>query len=383
MHSIGALPRIVLFLGAGASSVAGYHTFAAFPDLIFSNEVRDQEKLGKLHNTTRVLLKEIEQALRIVGKATTHDNFLWALNDYTKLWHVLRVDDVLRSRFLKSTVQWSEFAYFSQTVEDAIRDLTATTIRHYSANKVQASHQTNNPNYALMRSLFEFYSLLAVKNSNQTPYLPIFTTNYDLLLEDLFSEFGDHSKSTLKLVNGFPGCTKEESTWSEEEYQARLEGIHLYRLHGCVSWWNPSGRIVLQHRRSNIPQYPLANLCAIYPGCEGSLGLNPHAHGFRKLNELLLNCSIVIFVGFSFRDNDVIHILLSANAQRQQPLKLIVVDPTLTNGTVIERLGNSSLKTQHPVRMPEPHEIHCINIRFGVANFSQVIFDVIDQTLKG
>jgi hypothetical protein len=384
MLSNGALPKIVVFLGAGASSVAGYHTFAAFPDLIFSDEIRSQERLGQLHSTTRELLKEIEQSLSIIGKATTHDNFLWALNDYTNLWHVIRVDDVLRSRFLKSTIQWSEFAYFSQTVEDAIYDLTATTVRHYSANKVQLSHQTNDMNYDHMRGLFEFYTLLAIKNNKQTPYLPIFTTNYDLLFEDLFSEFGDPSKSTLKLVNGVPNCTGDGATWSEEEYEGQPEGIHLYRLHGCVSWfWHPSDKNAVQYCRSDIPQYPLANLCAIYPGSKVSLGLNPHVFGFRKLNELLLSCTVVVFIGFSFRDNDVIHILLSANAQREQPIKLIVVDPTLTKERVIERLSTSSMETQYPVRLPDACDIHCIHIRYGVADFSQIISNVIDQSLQG
>ncbi|RPI89461.1 MAG: hypothetical protein EHM40_20705 [Chloroflexi bacterium] len=384
MHSTTTLPKIVLFLGAGASSVAGYHTFAGFPDLIFSDEIRNQERLGQLHSTTQTLLKDIEQSLHIVNKATTHDNFLWALNDYTRLWHVLRVDDVLRSRFLRSTIQWSEFAYFAQTVEDAIHDLTVTTVRHYSANKVKASRQPIDPNYDPMCELFEFYRLLAVRNNSQAPYLPVFTTNYDLLLEDLTAEFGHRSKPALKLVNGFAGCTQDEAIWNEQQYEAQPEGIHLYRLHGCVSWyWDSSEQTMLQYCRNEIPEHPLANLCAIYPGCDGSLGSNPHAYGFRKLNEMLLNCTVALFIGFSFRDNDVMHILLSANAQRKQPLQLIVVDPALTNKTVIERLHSSGLKTQHPVRRPEARNIHCINIQYGIDNFSEVISNVIDQTLKG
>jgi hypothetical protein len=224
---------------------------------------------------------------------------------------------------------------------------------------------------------------MAIKNNSQAPYLPIFTTNYDLLFEDLFSEFGDSSKFTPKLVNGIPNCTKDGSIWCEEEYKVQPAGIHLYRLHGCVSWfWHPSEKNVVQYSRSDTLQHPLANLCAIYPGSEVSLGLNPHVFGFRKLNELLLSCKIVVFIGFSFRDNDVIHILLSANARREQSLKLVVVDPTLTSGSVIERLSNSSLETQHPIRLPETGDIHCINIRYGIDNFSQDISNVIDQLLK-
>jgi hypothetical protein len=383
MHSTTALPQIVVFLGAGASAVAGYQTFAGFPDLIFSDEIRYQQRLGQLHSTTRPLLKDIEQSLQISNEATTHDNFLKRLDDYTRLWHVLRVDNVLRSRFLKSTIQWSEFAYFAQTVEDAIHDLTVTTVRHYSANKVQTSGQPNEPGSDLMHCLFEFYCDLATRNN--TPYLPIFTTNYDLLFEDLFEEFGHSANSAFKLVNGFAGCTREEGIWSEQEYEARLGGIHLYRLHGCVSWyWKSCGenKKILQYCRSEIPEQP-TGLCAIYPGCEVPLGSDPHAYGFRKLNEMLLHCKLVIFIGFSFRDNDVMHVLLSANAQREQPLKLIVVDPTLNNTTVDKRLDASGLQTQHPIRKPERCDIHCINLRYGIDNYSQIISDVVDQTLKG
>jgi hypothetical protein len=383
MKSNNHQAKIAVFLGAGASAFAGYKTFASFPDLIFSGEIRKNEDLGELHNSTLRLLKEVGQSLQIKGKATTHDNFLWALNDYTNLWHVLRVDDVLRSRFLQSTQEWSEFAYFSQAVEDAILDLTTTTVRHYSQNRVEGEQESSNNSLAIFRKLFEFYLALASRNSEQNPYLPVFTTNYDLLMEDLFCRFGNSSSPNFRLVNGFPGCTQEGSIWNCGEYNVNPGGLHFYRLHGCVSWFcNPplNGSISF-HRGKNI-LYPLSDLCAVYPGNELSIGLDPHAYSFRKLQEVLLKCSIIIFIGFSFRDYDVIHVLLSANAHRKKPLKLITIDSALTEVTIIDRLRTASLKTQYPVRLPGIRDINCINIRFGDNNFGQIICDVANKILN-
>ena len=72
----------LLFLGAGASQFAGYHTFRRFGDLITDRVVRHQEKLPEQSDETPRLIESLNQALRDMHRPTTHDNYLWLLTDY-------------------------------------------------------------------------------------------------------------------------------------------------------------------------------------------------------------------------------------------------------------------------------------------------------------
>lgn len=69
----GATPKIVLFLGAGASYFAGYHTFATFPSLLFTPDVRSKEGLPAIERRVEEILKEIEASLKSRREPTTHD----------------------------------------------------------------------------------------------------------------------------------------------------------------------------------------------------------------------------------------------------------------------------------------------------------------------
>src|SRR5437773_687522 len=116
--------RILLFLGAGASSFVGYHTFASFPDLLLNADLRSREGLPEFHYTTPDFLREVQQTLLTERLPTTHDKFLWRLNDYALLWNLLQRDSVLERRFLKDqTTRFGEFAKFNKLTQDAIADI--------------------------------------------------------------------------------------------------------------------------------------------------------------------------------------------------------------------------------------------------------------------
>ncbi|MBN1646928.1 MAG: SIR2 family protein [Spirochaetales bacterium] len=362
-------PKIIVFLGAGASRNIGYHTFASFTSLLFNNEIREKEKLGRLHDKSNIilLLKEIENSLKILAKPATHDNFLWSLNDYKQLWHNVRIDNVLRSRFLKNAMLWGEYSHFSRLTEDAINEITDTTITHYAANKVETIGRDTGQ-YGNLRNIYNLYEKLALENDELGPFLPVFSTNYDMFLEDLQTEFG--ASGGLELVNGIENYITESSPWDQDEYEKTPCGLHYYRLHGCscLYYHGPHDTNVYFHR-NGLPENPQANLYAIYPGRERLLGLNPHSLGFRKLYEYAAECDCIVFIGFSFRDDDVKLVVLSANSTRKEKLKVVVIDPNLRQEDIRRNLIETGKRTQFPVCIPDLKDIHCIDCYYGEGDF--------------
>ncbi len=209
MKRIRRKPSVIVYLGAGASQFAGYYTFGDFPQLLFNAELRTAEGMPLLSDNSERILKAIKVSSERNNKATTHDNFLWRLDAYTQLLRLNLTDDVLQE-FLKETTRLHDL--HSCTVQ-AISQISATTIRHYSANRVQMAKQSNAVRYENMKRVFNIYARLAVHNG-QPAFLPVFTTNYDLFLEDLTSEFGRATTTPpVSLINGISGLTREEARW--------------------------------------------------------------------------------------------------------------------------------------------------------------------------
>ena len=211
-----------VFLGAGSSDFAGYQTFRTFGDLMLDPLLRYRKGLPSLSPETPNLIREIHEALKNMGRPTTHDNYLWLLTNYRDFCTKFATHSGLLRRFPRIS---NEIRSFDDTMAVATMDITRTTYLHYS------SSQSNLPTGAEVVTLYED---LARRNNPRKPFLPIFTTNYDLLLEDLFT--GSSSHGSLPLVNGIPGITREDQYWTQAEYASRY-GIHLYRVHGCAGWF--------------------------------------------------------------------------------------------------------------------------------------------------
>lgn len=57
--------QVVLFLGAGASAFAGYHTFETFPDLLLNDGIRKDEGLAPMPPKVGGFLHEVSETLRV------------------------------------------------------------------------------------------------------------------------------------------------------------------------------------------------------------------------------------------------------------------------------------------------------------------------------
>ena len=360
---------VVLFLGAGASDFAGYKTFRGFGDLILDRVVRYQEQLPDIAPDTPRLVEEMRAALERVHVPATHDNYLWLLTDYRNFCEKFDTHTGLQSRFPRILDDIRSFRTLAATVVD---DLTKTTFCHYSRSRDTG---------AIGEEIRSLYEGLAIYNSPTEPWLPMFTTNYDLLLEDLFAD-QNRLPARIPFSNGIPGRTRRGAKWNQKAYESG--GLQLYRLHGCISWFQDNaetpGSSISFARPDNIDGSLLSRLCVMFPGREMELGRNPHGFGFRLLFAALLSCRKALFVGFSFRDDDVMQVLLAANASRETPLRLLMIDPRIGANDVLRSLEGAARRSPFPVRLPQESDISCLREGFGGDGAKEEVMNFVKST---
>jgi hypothetical protein len=362
-------PKVALFLGAGASQFAGYFTFRTFDRLLLSPHVRAKQGLHELAPDIQRFLEEVRQALLDISRPTTHDNYLWLLNNYRDFCIKFKTHAGVQHRFRKIDDQ---ILPFSDTIKNVMDEITHTTLHHYAAER--------SPSEA--KEVREFYLRVAQINFSHNSHLPVFTTNYDLLLETLLC---CHSQTdeAIPLITGIPDCTREGAQWNSELFSQSKLGIQLYRLHGSVAWFYhgaPDPNIYF-HRNSADQDWK-NNLCVMFPGREIFPGKNPHGHAFRKLHHTFLSSSVIVFIGFSFRDDDVVHSLLAANAARHQPVKIIVADPYLNQKDVIDTLKDSTTRMTFPYLMPDANQMRFLDIEFGKPESCDLLLHFIEKELE-
>ena len=362
----------LLFLGAGASQFAGYHTFQRFGDLMTDPVLRLKEGLPDQSDETPRLIGSLNQALRDMHRPTTHDNYLWLLTDYHTFCGKFDTHSGLQDRFPRIR---DEIHAFDSTTVTVINDLTQTTYCHYSQQR------DPGPISQEVRSLYE---TLALMNSSAEPFLPVFTTNYDLLLEDMFEEKHD-SSIAVPLINGIPSRTRKGAKWSSKPYEKG--GVQLHRLHGCVAWFRPSEDqsqdSVAFARPDKLDGDMLSRLCVMFPGRELKIGNDPHGYAFRRLYSYLLQCRKAIFIGFSFRDDDVMQVLLAANAAREDPLQMRIIDPSVGRDEIRENLRGARLRSPFMAVVPPLSAMRCLRIDFGETGCKQRVLAFLDEAERG
>ena len=375
MNSKEGRPRIILYLGAGASYFADYYTFVDFPELLFNVKLREAEGMPPLSPNSGRILGAIRSSLERNSIPTTHDNFLWRLDGYTQFLRLNQCDDALQD-FLRENARLFDLHICT---EQAIQQITASTIHHYSSNRVRRAKDVSVNGFAAMRKVIDLYSSIASLNGTGMN-LDIFSTNYDMLIEDLIEEFGAQGDRPVTLANGIPGRTQELATWRHQEYPPENRNgclLKLYRLHGCTCWfYHSQGDDNVYFHRRDATHQPGDRLCAMYPGRETHIGTGPHGHSFRRFYEQLQVCDLAVFIGFSFRDDDVMHVLLKALAERCGTLKILVVDRLYTKVDVRNKLADAAKRTTFPTRLPEDGEIDSLRMNFGMeSDFDALILE--------
>ncbi len=252
----------------------------------------------------------------------------------------------------------SSFAFHGEPTYEASRS-DAENLRSYIRHSIIREYRNIDANKAInvyQPLLDEIF--LHLDSANHC--LPIFTTNYDLAIES----FCELKYSQYVLVDGMqengrevqwnrqefdmfrmdhPATNSPESqriftlfdpTYGELDLGSQLpkRSIVLFKLHGSVNWMRmvPGGGIV-----QSLPMYDLIDSdrfqnAIIYPAGNKVATSEPYLTAYHYFSRCCENAKIVVAIGYSFRDYDVLISLLKAR-QVNEKLQLLLLSPNAYN----------------------------------------------------
>lgn len=155
------------------------------------------------------------------------------------------------------------------------------------------------------------------------PY-EIFTLNYDGIL-DIFCE-----RNKIEYADGF------SPYWNPDAFNDSDLKIKIYRLHGCLYWFKiPSGKNVkvpiigLDLNKNKYVSSEKLMEMLIYPSRNKDKFTQIYSWLNNKFIECLGKCNLLIVVGYSFRDNDINHII--KEALRSNELWVLIISPSASS----------------------------------------------------
>jgi len=166
--------------------------------------------------------------------------------------------------------------------------------------------------------------------------LPVFTTNYDLALEDhlypprragLDPCFG-LGELDLRGMRSVDPELYDEFTPTQGTH-----GLAVLRLHGCAAWrgteGGPSGTpefpgSVVFDRSGNAELQPEQAL-VVWPSPRKLPFGEPYWHSHQYLLDCLVNCRVAVFIGYGFADTALMG-MVSYVARRNSELRILICD---------------------------------------------------------
>jgi hypothetical protein len=263
-----SIDNLGFLFGAGTSFESGYPLVAGLT----------KQVIGALPVADRSALDEV---LATVG--STYDDANGTPNIET-------ISDLVIEHYTNG--QQERFRVLKERIRDLVRDAILGIEKPDMSNQV---------------ALFE---RLKARSYDRATCVWVFTTNYDLLLEDACSEVG------IKVVNGFFGAITR--SFSEREFSL-VSGVtsgstfspeseltvRLIKLHGSVSWYRKGDRI-FEAAPSGIGKQDAR--CMVLPRRTKVIETlsSPYDRLFHVSSSILGGkCKHLISAGFSFGDSHI------------------------------------------------------------------------------
>lgn len=201
-----SIDNVGFLFGAGTSFESGYPLVAGLT----------RQVVGALSVDKRSVMDEV-----LAAAGSTYD-------DASGTPNIEIISDLVIEYHTNS--QLDRFRVLKEKIRDLVRDAILGISKPDMSNQVA------------------LFTRLKARSFDRATCVWIFTTNYDLLLEEACAEVG------LKLVNGFVGATTR--SFSEREYSL-VSGVtsgntfspesgltvRLIKLHGSVSWYRKGDRV--------------------------------------------------------------------------------------------------------------------------------------------
>ncbi|MCI4319787.1 MAG: SIR2 family protein [Thermoplasmata archaeon] len=175
------------------------------------------------------------------------------------------------------------------------------------------------------------YLLPLIQLTNAFRPLPIFTLNYDVVVEQFLESHG------VSYVDGF------ELRFDPDRFKSPSAEVFLYKLHGSVTWFkSQTGGYLKLPIRSSLRQIDLlsgerAEPVMLYPAQKADYA-GPFLELFRRFQETLRHAEWLLVLGYSFRDPILVDVILDAAVSNPQ-LKVVLICGSRTEGVFAQGLG--------------------------------------------
>ena len=304
--------KSALFLGAGASRFVSHPTTKELLDKV-QERVQNSEMQVNKRRFVLELLKEPE------------------LDDIEKVYdciiHTIEIGNYY-SRIIANRMQYisnSNIDY--KTIVEALNDLRSI-IRDTLLDSFEIELKKNEE----IKKMYD--GIWSIMQGNGSNVFQIITTNYDQVIERYCDE-------SWEFVNGFNFPPNLQPKYWSNKWDSNTDKPHLYliKLHGSIAWQRESGGIrqadVTGRRNSNDDIMILPTLGPKYY----------EESPFRELRdcfkEILSGISVLVVIGFSYRDPEINEIIKS---RQKGGMVVVSVSPEPDQVSKISDLNGESIK---------------------------------------
>ncbi len=308
----------VILTGAGASAPLGMQQMSSFMDIVHKTiEPEDYAFLERIYRSARTLDGQPGRDLEVV---------LERIKQYKDILSVTHSDANLNE--LSDQGKVARFEEQVSSVDTTIRHLIFS---HYGGTiKPRAS-------YELYEALFN-----KIRSANN-PYLPVFTTNYDLAIEEYVEQAKETEVHDGLIQEGNRRIWNPHESFNPREDMSTLK-ILLFKLHGSVSWYRRDGQIQGFHDVATPSLDGGWESMIIYPAQTktDTMKEEPYRTLYAFLERYVAQATTFLVIGHSLRDEILLNTIRTA-LRKNDNISMLIITRTASD-QFIERVNGLGAK---------------------------------------
>jgi len=321
--------NLYVFLGAGASKVAGLPTMKELAEIL------ERKITGSKEDDVSSFLKEIISILK-----SEHPEGVTIEQILEMVYHI----------YFLTSKRSNKISVNLEGIEKIDENILTHSLKFIK----KIVHDNCFSIGFKLETYMDFFECLL--RSGRLRKLDIFTTNWDILVEKVCD------KLKIKCVDGFIGIFDAFEKFDIFEESSSLSStiptIHLYKLHGSLNWVLPSENEKII-RLTNLNNSDVSQQVMIYPTpskFKEILGY-PYADLISRFSDSLLKKEhrpLLLVIGYSFVDSHIATKVTSMLRDNEHS-NLFIIDPFLDQ----EKISNSLR-----IDVEKEPKINLLNIKF-------------------
>ena len=314
---------VQIFLGAGASKCLGKWLMNEFIDNLFSQLDEDERKI--LDTIIEYKEKDLEIVLQELN-SLIDKSYLSDLKKINGLMDLIDSSETLAKlhTFVESQHRGTNNHGFTPP---EIAKLFNSLIQKCNGIKIKIENlifehygeADSNSVVELHAPIFDF-----LKNQYGLFTVPVFTTNYDNVIEKL-----DESEKYI-IIDGFESQQTKKYIWKRkifDNFKPKKDNINipLFKLHGSVTWYKKDGEILYLEIPFNTRENNNINNTLIFPTQNKICIEDPFYSAYEYFHRCIDKSKLLIVIGYSFRDYDTLA-KIKSSLDYNGNLKIIIFD---------------------------------------------------------